>query len=114
MLDYRMATEPERKTLSIMMSSVFCEIRLLCRQGNETQAGDLSDVFHNLPLMLYQDGYSIHTFLEELEWYREKYQQADSSGHCGLYRSTLTKIQKEREKADEGWWCDISQGYKSS
>ena len=86
MLDYRMATEPERKTLSIMMSSVFCEIRLLCRQGNETQAADLADVFHNLPLMLYQ----------------EKYQQAGSRGHCGLYRSTLTKIQKEREKADEG------------
>jgi hypothetical protein len=47
MLDYRMATELERKTLSIMMSSVFCEIRLLCRQGNETQAADLADVFHN-------------------------------------------------------------------
>ena len=98
MLDYRMATEPERKTLSIMMNSVFCEIRLLCRQ----QAADLADVFHDLPLMLYQDGYSVHTFLSDLEWYREKYQQADSRGHSDFYRSTLTKILKAREKADEG------------
>lgn len=72
--DARTLTDKERRCLTQLMYMAFVEMRALTLevQGCK-QAHDLADVFHNVPLQLYGDKFSIPWFLKCLEHYQENY-----------------------------------------
>src|ERR671932_715102 len=91
--DSRMPTEQERRKLCEMLFQALLEIRILGRAGKAQQAADLADAFHNLPVFLWSDAFSLSFFRKFLESYRQKYPEAGFN-----YVETLDKlIQEESE-----------------
>jgi hypothetical protein len=71
--DSRMPTDSERKNLSRLMYIAFCDLRSLALDGQTQQVKDLSEAFHNVPLLMHTSDFSFKMFRRFLENYRDKY-----------------------------------------
>ena len=57
-----------------MLSQAIIEIRYFASQGKSVQAADLADAFHNLPLDMWSDYFSLHFFRDSfLKVYQQRY-----------------------------------------
>ena len=71
----RTLTEDERQRLNHLMYLAFIDIRgLTVKSDRHQQAHDLADAFHNVPLQLFGDHFSIPAFLSFLSHYQQKYE----------------------------------------
>ncbi len=91
--DVRMPTEWQRQELCKMIYHAFIEIRILGWQGKAEQSADLADAFHNLPIYLWDENFSLGFFKVFLESYQAKYPIKESSYYD--YLQMLDKIVKE-------------------
>lgn len=71
--DSRPLTETERRHLCFMLSRALIEIRLFDREGKAERAADIADAFHNVPIHLFDEMFSLNYFRLCLESYRQKY-----------------------------------------
>lgn len=90
--DSRMPTELEREELCRMLYYALLEIRGLGYFGKAQQAADLADAFHNLPVYLWSEQFSLGFFREFLESYHLKYPDRTEVFN---YLAMLDKITKE-------------------
>ena|SRR5215475_6709262 len=89
--DARSLTEQERQELCKMLFNALLEIRMLGREGKAEQAADVAHVFHNLPIYLWSDKFSMSLFRSFLEEYQQMY-----SERVGFdYVKMLDEISKE-------------------
>ena len=56
-----------------MLFNALIEIRILGWQGKAEQAADLADAFHNLPIYIWSEDFSLDFFRKFLESYQKKY-----------------------------------------
>jgi hypothetical protein len=89
--DARLLTEQQRQELCLMLFNALLEIRGLGSQGKAQQAADLADAFHNLPIYLWSDKFSMSLFRSFLKEYRQMY--PESGGYD--YEKMLDEIAKE-------------------
>jgi len=89
--DARALTEQERQELCKILFNALLEIRALCREGKPQQAADVAHAFHNLPIYLSSDRFSLSLFRRFLEEYQQKYQE---DGCCN-YVEMLDEMTKE-------------------
>ena len=54
------------------------------------QAHDLADAFHNLPLQIFSDRFSIPWFLKCLQGYQEKYRASLTFDYVGEWNKLIT------------------------
>jgi hypothetical protein len=72
--DAKLPTDAQRRNLSNMLYFAFLEIRVLGLKGKSAQAADLADAFHNLPLGMWSDSFSLRFFCDcFLQSYQQKY-----------------------------------------
>jgi hypothetical protein len=71
--DARMPTDAERKILSRLIYIAFVDIRALLLHGDPQQAKDLADAFHNVPLFMHTNEFSLKAFRRFVEDYQQKY-----------------------------------------
>ena len=69
--DARALTPEERLRVLWMMQHAFVEIRACCGRGSE-RAAAIADVFHNIPMLLFTDHFSLSTFRYFLKQYQEE------------------------------------------
>jgi aminoglycoside phosphotransferase len=74
--DARSLTERERQELCKILFNALLEIRALGNEGKAEQAADVADAFHNLPIFLWSEQFSLNFFRRFLEEYQQKYQEA--------------------------------------
>lgn len=60
-------------------------------EGKAEQAADIADAFHNLPIYLWSDQFSLSFFRKFLEAYQQKYQEVE----CYNYVEMLDEITGE-------------------
>lgn len=72
-------TEDQRRRLCEMLHRALLEIRILGWGGNASQAGDLADAFHNLPIYMISQDFDVYLFRHFLEVYQNKYPRPQSS-----------------------------------
>lgn len=72
-------TEEQRRGLCEMLHRALLEIRILGWRGNGSQAGDLADAFHNLPIHMISQDFDQDLFRHLLEVYQNKYPRPKSS-----------------------------------
>jgi hypothetical protein len=89
--DARLLTEQERQELCKMLFNALLEIRGLGNEGKAEQAADVADAFHNLPVYLWSDQFSLSLFRCFLEEYQRKYQAAG----CYNYVKMLDEMIRE-------------------
>ncbi|MGH9753461.1 MAG: hypothetical protein ACREA2_11815 [Blastocatellia bacterium] len=90
--DARLLTEHQRQELCKILFNALLEIRMLGREGKAEQAADIADAFHNLPIYLWSDKFSLSLFRRFLEEYQQKY----SERRMGFdYVKMLDEIAKE-------------------
>jgi hypothetical protein len=83
-------TDDQRIRLCEIMADAFVEIRMLCREGNATQASDLADAFHNLPLALWDKNYDLKSICDgDWTFYRDKYPQLCRGDYVALVREVI-------------------------
>jgi hypothetical protein len=75
--DARLLTEQERQGLCKMLFNALLEIRMLGREGKAEQAADVAHVFHNLPIYLWSDKFSMSLFRRFLEEYQQMYLESE-------------------------------------
>jgi hypothetical protein len=61
-----------------MLFNALLEIRGLGSEGKAQQAADLADAFHNLPVYLWSDEFSLSIFRHFLEAYQQMYPERGS------------------------------------
>jgi hypothetical protein len=71
--DARMPTDAERKILSRLMYLAFVDVRALILDGQPQQAKDLTEAFHNIPLLMYTGDFSFNASRDFLKRYQQKY-----------------------------------------
>jgi hypothetical protein len=72
--DAKLPTDAQRRGLSKTLSLAIIEIRYLAYKGKSEQAADLADAFHNLPVDMWADHFSLHFFRDSfLKVYKQKY-----------------------------------------
>ena len=74
-----------------MLFNALLEIRMLGREGKAEQAADVAHVFHNLPIYLWSDKFSMSLLRRFLEEYQQTY--LESGGFD--YVKMLDEIAKE-------------------
>jgi hypothetical protein len=89
--DARLLTERQRQELCRMLFNALLEIRGLGSEGKAQQAADLADAFHNLPIYLWSDKFSLSLFRSFLESYQQKYQEVG----CYNYVKMLDEMTRE-------------------
>jgi hypothetical protein len=89
--DARSLTERERQELCKILFDALLEMRALCWEGKAEQAANLASAFHNLPIYLWSDKFSLSLFRRFLEEYQRKYQDAG----CYNYVEKLDEISRE-------------------
>jgi|SRR5882672_5637880 len=89
--DARSLTEQERQGLCKILFNALLEIRMLGREGKAEQAADVAHVFHNLPIYLWSDKFSLSLFRSFLEEYQQKYQDLE----CYNYVKMLDEMTGE-------------------
>ena len=72
--DARMPTDMEQKNLARLMYVAFCDLRALAKEGHSEQVKDLSEAFHNIPLLMNTSDFSFKAFRGFLERYQQKYE----------------------------------------
>ena len=87
-----MLTEQERQDLCKMLFDALLEIRALGCEGKAEQAADVADAFHNLPIYLWSDQFSLSLFRRFLEEYQRKYQEDG----CYNYVKMLDEMIREQ------------------
>jgi hypothetical protein len=75
--DARLLTEQERQGLCKMLFNALLEIRMLGREGKAEQAADVAHVFHNLPIYLWSDKFSMSLFRRFLEEYQQMHLESE-------------------------------------
>jgi hypothetical protein len=75
--DARLLTEQERQELCTILFNALLEIRMFGWEGKAEQAGDVADAFHNLPIYLWSDKFSLSLFRKFLEEYQQKYPESE-------------------------------------
>jgi hypothetical protein len=79
-VDAKLPTDPQRRSLSKMLSFAIIEIRFLGWEGKSEQAADLADAFHNLPLDMWSDSFSLSYFRDcFLKAYQQKYPERSTN-----------------------------------
>lgn len=71
--DAKMPTDLQRERLCRMLFNALIEIRILGWQGKAEQAADLADAFHNLPIYIWSEDFSLDFFRKFLESYQKKH-----------------------------------------
>lgn len=71
--DDKLQTEGRRKALVHLMYLAFVDLRALCLAGKTQQAKDLTDAFHNLPLMMGRPEFSLGFQRDFFARYQEKH-----------------------------------------
>ena len=89
--DARLLAEQERQDLCKILFNALLEIRMLGNEGKAEQAADVADAFHNLPIYLWSDKFSLNFFRNFLEEYRQKYQEVG----CYNYVKMLDEVTRE-------------------
>ena len=89
--DARSLTEQERQELCKLLFNALLEIRGLGNEGKAEQAADVADAFHNLPVYLWSDQFSLSIFRSFLEEYQQKYQEVG----CYNYVKMLDEMIRE-------------------
>jgi len=89
--DAKLLTEQQRQELCRMLFNALLEIRGLGSEGKAQQAADLADAFHNLPVYLWSDEFSLSIFREFLEGYQRLYPERG----CFDYVKMLDEIARE-------------------
>lgn len=89
--DARLLTERERQELCKILFNALLEIRALGNEGKAEQAADVADAFHNLPIYLWSDKFSLSFFRRFLEEYQQKYQNVGRYNYVRM----LDEITKE-------------------
>jgi hypothetical protein len=82
--DAKFLTERQRQKLCEMIYHALLEMRVLGWGGKAEQAADLADAFHNLPAMLWREGFSLDFFQKFLEAYRQKYPDGGGAGYLKM------------------------------
>jgi hypothetical protein len=83
--DARSLTERERQELCKMLFNALLEIRAFCFEGKTEQAAYLADAFHNLPIYLWSDQFSLSLFRKFLEEYQQKYQDVGCYNYVKMF-----------------------------
>lgn len=60
--DGKVLTNAQRQKLCEMMFEALLELRMLGWAGKSQQAGDLADAFHNVPIGIWRDDFSLTFF----------------------------------------------------
>jgi hypothetical protein len=68
--DAKRPTANQQKALSHLAYMASLEMRILGREGKAAQVTDLAEAFHNLPLMLWHDDFSISCQRESIVRYQ--------------------------------------------
>ena len=89
--DARLLTEQEQRQLCKILFNALLEIRGLGNEGKAEQAADVADAFHNLPVYLWSDQFSLSIFRSFLEEYQQKYQEVG----CYNYVKMLDEMIRE-------------------
>ncbi|HEY7183974.1 MAG TPA: hypothetical protein VIC84_21255 [Blastocatellia bacterium] len=89
--DARPLTERERQELCKILFNALLEIRGLGNEGKAEQAADVADAFHNLPVYLWSDKFSLSLFRRFLEEYQQKYEKVE----CYNYVKMLDEMIRE-------------------
>lgn len=71
--DAKMPTDAERQKLTRLMYIAFCDLRALALDGQTQQIKDLTEAFHNVPLLMNTNDFSFKAFRDFLERYQRKY-----------------------------------------
>ena len=71
--DARLLSENQRRALSRLAYNAFLDMRILGREGKSRQVADLAEAFHNLPLMLWSEEFSMKCQRDFLQRYQEKH-----------------------------------------
>jgi hypothetical protein len=72
--DSKLPTEAQRKKLCEMLHHAFIDMRMLGGAEKSEQAADLADAFHNLPIEIWQDYFSLSFFRDAfIAPYQKKY-----------------------------------------
>ena len=58
--DASLPSESQWRALSRLAYVAFCDMRTLGREGKNQQVADLAEAFHNLPLMLWTENFSMN------------------------------------------------------
>ena len=92
--DGKSPTDAQRQKLCEMIYQAFLEIRTLGGSGKAKQAGDLADAFHNLPIDMWHNDFSLRFFRNAfLEVYQKKYA-------AGMARDYVTMVDQIIEMRD--------------
>jgi hypothetical protein len=78
--DSRRLTAEEQERILLMMHNAFIEICHLCGSGQARQAADLAHIFHNVPLLIGSELFSLGAFKRELTRYQDTYATNEPSG----------------------------------
>ena len=76
--DARQPTDAQRRALCRLMMDAFLHIRILGWSGKAQEAADLADAFHNLPVLMWHDGFSLRWFRDDLVRLQENTSEAQS------------------------------------
>ena len=68
--DAKLPSENQRRALSRLAYVAFLDMRMLGREGKGQQVVDLAEAFHNLPLMLWTEDFSMNCQHDFLQRYR--------------------------------------------
>ena len=71
--DAKLPSENQRRALSRLAYIAFLDMRILGREGKGEQVADLAEAFHNLPLMLWTEDFSMSCQRDFLQRYQEKH-----------------------------------------
>ena len=71
--DAKPPTAGQKKALVHLMYMAFVDIRALCLAGKTQQSKDLTDAFHNLPLMMGRPEFSLGVQRDFFVRYQEKH-----------------------------------------
>ena len=84
--------ENQRRLLCEMLHRVLLETRILGWEGKATQAADIADAFHELPIYMISQDFSWTIFRSYLETYQDKYPRKQNSEFD--YLSLLEEIER--------------------
>ena len=88
--DSQTPNDAQRKKLCEMLHHALVEIRWLAGAGRSQQASELADVFHNLPVEMWRDYFSLKYFREAfLEPYIQRWPKT-----IGNYRLMLDEVER--------------------
>ena len=75
--------EAQKQKLSAMVGDALTEIRALGRDGKHGQATALADAFHNVPVKMWMDHFSLEWFRQTLESYHRSFPTGGYVDHLG-------------------------------